>query len=203
MTHCGKMSSDEAKQQSSSQESRHSSDNEERHDSDNEKDSKDTKDAKPYSLHIGNLNYDTKEQTLRDTFGKYGKVTGCTIVRNVNGSPIGRAYIDMENESDAKNAIEALNDNELDGRKIKVEFKKPREELRRERGRSSRYDDDRRGRRGRYDRYSRYDDRDRYDRYERRRDDRHRSSKRYRSPSPPRRSRRSRSPRSYNDDYSY
>ncbi|MCH7903036.1 MAG: RNA-binding protein [Armatimonadetes bacterium] len=72
------------------------------------------------SLFIGNLSYGTSENTLRDAFSKYGS----TDVRIVEGRGFG--FVDIDEEK-ASEAIEEMNETELDGRKIIVSEARPRE----------------------------------------------------------------------------
>jgi RNA recognition motif-containing protein len=73
-------------------------------------------------LYVGNLSWDTTEDTLRDAFGADGRtVTDASIVTDRDtGRPRGFAFVEMSTDQEAKAAIEALDGAELDGRNIKV-----------------------------------------------------------------------------------
>ena len=73
-------------------------------------------------LYVGNLSWDTNEETLRMTFGSDGRtVTDAHIVTDrESGRPRGFAFVEMSSEDEAQAAINALDGTELDGRNIRV-----------------------------------------------------------------------------------
>ena len=73
-------------------------------------------------LYVGNLSWDTTEETLRLAFAESGrKVREVQIVADrETGRPRGFAFVEMETEEDAKAAIGALDGKPLDGRNIRV-----------------------------------------------------------------------------------
>ncbi len=73
------------------------------------------------SLFIGNLSYDTSENSLRDKFSKYGS----SDVRIMEGRGFG--FVEIADDQVAT-AIEEMNETELDGRKIIVNEARPRED---------------------------------------------------------------------------
>ena len=120
------------------------------------------------SLHVGNLKYETTEDTIKNVFSEIGPVVKVELIKKEDGSSKGYAFVDMENKQDAKDAIDKLNKTDLEGRTITVAFKKTHEELQndriRNRGRGGPfYDRNQRGRRD--NRYYRDDRDDRYDDY--------------------------------------
>lgn len=73
-------------------------------------------------LYVGNLNYNTSEDMLREVFSENGRhVAQVTIIcdRETN-QPRGFAFVEMESDKDAQDAIEALDGQELDGRVLVV-----------------------------------------------------------------------------------
>lgn len=70
-------------------------------------------------IYVGNLSFDTVEDTIRDVFGKYGDVISIFFPPNREGGNLGFAILTMKTE-DAEKAIEELNDTDLDGRSIAV-----------------------------------------------------------------------------------
>ena len=72
------------------------------------------------SLFVGNLSYSTREDTLKTAFSKYG----ASSVRIVEGRGFG--FVDVEDDQ-AGDAINEMNETELDGRKIIVNEARPRE----------------------------------------------------------------------------
>ena len=73
-------------------------------------------------LYVGNLAWDTNEETLRSTFGSDGRtVTDTHIVMDRDsGRPRGFAFVEMGSDEEAQAAIAALDGTELDGRNIRV-----------------------------------------------------------------------------------
>ncbi len=73
-------------------------------------------------LYVGNLSYDTTEDSLRSAFGSDGRsVKEVHIVSDRDtGQPRGFAFIEMANDHDAQGAIQAMDGYALDGRNLKV-----------------------------------------------------------------------------------
>jgi len=88
------------------------------------------------NIYIGNLPYSITEDELRDTFSEFGQVDSANIIIDkFSGRSKGFGFVEMPNDDDAEKAIDALNDTDLNGRTIKVNQARPREErpMRRER----------------------------------------------------------------------
>ena len=80
-------------------------------------------------LYVGNLSYDTTEDGLRTAFAKTGTVVSVDIIKDRDsGRMKGFAFVTMNSDEDAQNAIKILNEKMLDDRAIKVNIAKPREE---------------------------------------------------------------------------
>jgi RNA recognition motif-containing protein len=78
-------------------------------------------------LYVGNLSYDTTEDTLRDAFAEVSEVESVTIVTDrMSGRSKGFAFVDMATEEGAAEAISRLNGQTLDGRQITVAEARPR-----------------------------------------------------------------------------
>ena len=73
-------------------------------------------------LYVGNLSWDTTEESLRLAFGQDGRtVKEVHIVSDrETGRPRGFAFVEMGSDSDAQGAVGALDGSVLDGRNIKV-----------------------------------------------------------------------------------
>ena len=73
-------------------------------------------------LYVGNLSWDTTEDTLRLAFEQDGRrVNEVHIVSDRDtGRPRGFAFVEMGSDADAQASIEALDGADLDGRNIKV-----------------------------------------------------------------------------------
>lgn len=73
-------------------------------------------------LYVGNLSWDTTEDSLRFVFMQDGRtVTDVHVVSDrETGRPRGFGFVEMSSEKEAQDAIEALDGSELDGRNIRV-----------------------------------------------------------------------------------
>ncbi len=78
-------------------------------------------------LFVGSLPWSVDDEELKEKFEKHGTVISAKIItdRDTRKSR-GFGFVEMENSSDAKNAIRALNDSELNGRNIVVNEAKAR-----------------------------------------------------------------------------
>jgi cold-inducible RNA-binding protein len=72
------------------------------------------------NIYVGNLPYKITEDGLRSAFANYGKVGSVKIIRDQGGMPRGFAFVEMENETEAANAISGLNGSKLEGRVLTV-----------------------------------------------------------------------------------
>jgi RNA recognition motif-containing protein len=80
-------------------------------------------------LYVGNLSYDTTEDGLRAKFAEAGTVVSVEMIKDRDtGRMKGFAFVTMNNQEEAENAIKMLNGKMLDNREIKVNIAKPREE---------------------------------------------------------------------------
>ena len=75
-------------------------------------------------LYVGNLPWSIGDQELEDLFSDYSVVSAKVIKdRNTDRS---RGFGFVELESDGEEAIEALNESEVEGRQLKVNEAKPK-----------------------------------------------------------------------------
>ena len=78
-------------------------------------------------LYVGNLSYQTQEQELRECFSQFGEVVSANIVTDRDtGRSRGFGFVEMSTEAEAQSATTGLNGHELDGRNLKVNESKPR-----------------------------------------------------------------------------
>jgi len=79
-------------------------------------------------LFVGSLPWAVNDDGLKKAFSPYGSVVSATVVVDRrSGRSKGFGFVEMENDSEAKAAIEALNGSELNGRNIVVNEAKPKE----------------------------------------------------------------------------
>ena len=80
-------------------------------------------------LYVGNLSYDTTEDGLRAKFAEAGSVVAVDMIMDRDtGRAKGFAFVTMNTQEEAENAIKMLNGKLLDNREIKVNIARPREE---------------------------------------------------------------------------
>lgn len=79
-------------------------------------------------IYVGNLSYEATEDQVRDLFSEYGSVDSVVMINDrETGRFRGFCFVEMENAAAAR-AIEALDGEEVDGRPLKVNEAKPRED---------------------------------------------------------------------------
>ena len=80
------------------------------------------------NIFVAKLNYDTSEDTLRDVFEVFGEVDSAKVIMDRDtGRSKGFGFVEMENDDAAYEAINTLNDSQLDGRTIVVKKANPRQ----------------------------------------------------------------------------
>jgi len=78
-------------------------------------------------LYIGNLSFNTTQQSLEALFSNYGQVQEVALVTDrETGRPRGFGFVTMDDEG-AKAAIAELDQKEFEGRNLTVNEAKPRE----------------------------------------------------------------------------
>jgi RNA recognition motif-containing protein len=80
------------------------------------------------NIFVAKLNFDTRESDLRDAFSEFGEVDTVKIIMDkFTGRSKGYGFVEMPDDDEAQNAINGLNDAEVDGRTIVVKKAEPRE----------------------------------------------------------------------------
>ena len=81
------------------------------------------------NIYVGNLPYSIDRDELRGIFEQYGEVSAARVVTGrETGRSKGFGFVEMPNNDEANKAIEALNGNDIGGRKAVVNEARPREE---------------------------------------------------------------------------
>ena len=81
------------------------------------------------NIYVGNLSWQMTDDDLSNLFTQYGAVTSAKILKEKNtGRSKGFGFVEMEDEEAAKAAIAALNESEVQGRKLIVNESQPRPE---------------------------------------------------------------------------
>lgn len=80
-------------------------------------------------LYVGNISFNTSNQDLIDLFSEAGTVTSANIIEDrETGRSRGFGFVEMASKEEASAAISALDGKEIDGRALKVNEAKPRED---------------------------------------------------------------------------
>ncbi len=81
------------------------------------------------NIYVGNLAWSISDDELRDLFTEFGDVSSANVIMDkFSGRSKGFGFVEMPNDSDAESAIESLNEKEIDGRNLRVNQAKPRED---------------------------------------------------------------------------
>jgi RNA recognition motif-containing protein len=81
------------------------------------------------NLYVGNLSFSTTEKELETVFSEFGTVDSIRVINDRDtGRSKGFAFVEMNNNQEAKAAMADINDKEIDGRNLKVNEAKPRED---------------------------------------------------------------------------
>ena len=77
-------------------------------------------------LYVGNLTYSVSHTDLEEWFTKYGTVQSAQVIQDRDmGRSKGFGFVEMETDAQAQAAIQGLNDQEHDGRRLTVAETKP------------------------------------------------------------------------------
>jgi len=80
-------------------------------------------------VYVGNLAYSVTDDKLKELFSEYGEVSEAVVVKDkYSGRSKGFGFVTFSDEESAKKAISEMNEKDVDGRALKVNEAKPREE---------------------------------------------------------------------------
>ena len=75
----------------------------------------------PAKLYVGGLSYSTTSESLREYFTQCGNVESATVITDrFSGQSRGFGFVEMSTEVEAQAAIQKLNDQSFEGRRITV-----------------------------------------------------------------------------------
>lgn len=81
------------------------------------------------NIYVGNLSYRVSDDDLRSFFEQFGDVSSAKVVMDrETGRSRGFGFVEMPNDDEGKEAVTKANDKELQGRALKVNEARPREE---------------------------------------------------------------------------
>ncbi len=79
------------------------------------------------NIYVGNLPYSVTEQDLRELFESYGEVSSANvIIDKFTKRSKGFGFIEMPSQDESMEAIDKINDQDFQGRNLKVNEAKPR-----------------------------------------------------------------------------
>ena len=71
-------------------------------------------------LYVGNLDYSTSDEELKELFAAYGEVENVKIIKTAEGKPRGFAFVEMVAENSAEEAAKNLNQSSFKNRTLVV-----------------------------------------------------------------------------------
>ncbi len=79
------------------------------------------KSKKSVELYVGNLPYSINDKALAETFEPHGKVHSARVIKDrFNGKSKGFGFVEMGSKSDADKAVDALDGQNVSGRRVVV-----------------------------------------------------------------------------------
>jgi RNA recognition motif-containing protein len=82
------------------------------------------------NIFVTNLSFKVQTEQLREMFEAYGEVTSAkVIVDHETGRSRGFGFVEMSSDEQAQEAINALNQRDIDGKAMVVQQARPREEM--------------------------------------------------------------------------
>jgi RNA recognition motif-containing protein len=81
------------------------------------------------NIYVGNLDFKVNEDDLKEIFEEYGTISSAKIITDkFSGRSKGFGFIEMDDESEARKAIEELNGAQLESRNMVVNEARPKKE---------------------------------------------------------------------------
>lgn len=79
-------------------------------------------------LYVGNLPFSVRDEDLNGLFAEFGEVTEAKVITDkFSGRSKGFGFVTFADEAQAEEAVKAMNDKEVEGRKIVVNVARPME----------------------------------------------------------------------------
>lgn len=80
-------------------------------------------------LYVGNLSYNVDDAALSEHFAQAGAVASATVITERDtGRSKGFGFVEYESEEDAQKAIEMFDGQDMDGRDLRVNEARPKED---------------------------------------------------------------------------
>lgn len=72
------------------------------------------------NIYVKNFNSDMTDEKLKSLFSKYGKITSCTVMKNLDGSSRGFGFVAFEDPRAAEKAVKEMNNTDIGGQNLYV-----------------------------------------------------------------------------------
>lgn len=83
------------------------------------------------NIYVGNLPYTTTDAELMQLFAPYGTVSSARVIMDrATSRSRGFGFVEMPNQEEGQKAIEQLNGSQMQGRALKINEARPREDRR-------------------------------------------------------------------------
>jgi RNA recognition motif-containing protein len=80
-------------------------------------------------VYVGNLPFGVGQEELKNAFSEYGEITEAVVITDkYNGRSKGFGFVTFANDEDAQKAISEMNGKDLQGRELKVNEARAKEE---------------------------------------------------------------------------
>ncbi len=81
------------------------------------------------NIYVGNISYQMSESDLEAAFAEYGAVDSARIITDrATGRSKGFGFVEMPNKAEGETAVQEMNGKDVDGRALKVNEARPRED---------------------------------------------------------------------------
>jgi len=88
------------------------------------------------NIYVGNLSYKMRDEDLKELFAPFGTVAECKVIMDRDsGRSKGFGFVEMPQQAEGEEAIKELDGKEIDGRDLRVNVAKPKEDRPRRRER--------------------------------------------------------------------
>lgn len=84
-----------------------------------------------FRIYVGNLSFETTDDSLGQLFSQHGAVNSASVITDrMTGRSRGFGFVEMNDATEGKAAMEALDGKEFEGRSLKVSQARERTERR-------------------------------------------------------------------------
>lgn len=79
------------------------------------------------NIYVGNLSFNTNNSDLEALFASHGSVHSANVITDrETGRSRGFGFVEMDDDTEARRAIEELDGHQVDGRSLRVNEARPR-----------------------------------------------------------------------------